>query len=111
MAVINELEDQLDRYEEIRATLERQLDEAREQDQSAQQRVRDLEQQVVTLQAQVVALELARQNIPVTIVERSGRLGGAALDLAGSTPESAQARQTAGPLAKAVASAGPLRAR
>lgn len=63
LAVINELEDQLDRYEEIRATLEHQLDAAREQDQSAQQRVRELEQQVVTLQAQVVALELARQEV------------------------------------------------
>ena len=67
LTVINELEDQLDRYEEIRETLERELTEAHEQNQTAKQRVQELEWQAVTLQTRVEALEQVRQE--VTLLE------------------------------------------
>lgn len=62
LTVINELEDQLDRYEEIRATLERELGEAKEQNQAAGQRIQELEWRAVTLQTRVEALEQVRQE-------------------------------------------------
>jgi chromosome segregation ATPase len=63
LTVINELEDQLDRYEEIRETLERELTEVNEQNQAAKQRVQELEWQAVTLQTRVEALEQMRQEV------------------------------------------------
>lgn len=63
LAVISELEDQLDRYESVRETLERELREANEQSQGARQRIQELEWQVVTLQTRVDALEQVRQEI------------------------------------------------
>ncbi|MEW6254001.1 MAG: hypothetical protein AB1716_25420, partial [Planctomycetota bacterium] len=63
LAVINELEDQLDRQQELRETLERQLTGATEQLQTANQRAQELEWQVVTLQTRVDALEQLRQDI------------------------------------------------
>ena len=63
LAVINELEDQLDRYEEIRETLEREVTEARQQNQAARQRVQELEWQTMTLQTRVEALEQVRQDV------------------------------------------------
>ena len=81
LAVINELEDQLDRYEDIRENLERELNEVREQDQAAKQRIQELEWQNVTLQTRVEALEQVRQEISLLEEEitdantRSQRLG------------------------------------
>ncbi len=63
LAVINELEDQLDRYEEIREALEKELTGAAQQLQAAQQRVQELEWQVVSLQARVEAGEQVRQEV------------------------------------------------
>lgn len=63
LTVINELEDQLDRYQEIRATLERQLAESTEQNVIAGQRVQELEWQTVTLQTRIDALEQSRQEL------------------------------------------------
>jgi chromosome segregation ATPase len=63
LAVINELEDQLDRYEEIRESLERELTEANAQTQTAKQRAQELEWQVVTLKSRVDALEQVRQEV------------------------------------------------
>ena len=63
LTVINELEDQLDRYEEIREALERELRDAQEQNRAAKQRAQELEWQVVTLQTRVEALEQVRQEV------------------------------------------------
>ncbi|MFO0837163.1 MAG: hypothetical protein U1D55_01445 [Phycisphaerae bacterium] len=63
LSVINELEDQLDRYEEIRETLEREVTDTSEQLQTARQRAQELEWQVVTLQTRVEALEQVRGEV------------------------------------------------
>lgn len=63
LGVINELEDQLDRYEEIRAALERGLSEAQEQGRAGKQRIQELEWQSVALQTRVDALEQVRQDL------------------------------------------------
>jgi|GEM_PF-1434752 len=63
LAVINELEDQLDRHQEIRETLERELTSTSEKLQAANQRVQELEWQVVTLQTRVEALEQLRGDV------------------------------------------------
>lgn len=63
LAVINELEDQLDRYEEVREGLEKELTGATQQLQAAQQRVQELEWQIVSLQARVEASEQLRQEV------------------------------------------------
>lgn len=68
LTVINELEDQLDRYEEIREALERELNEANGALQTTRQRVQELEWQVATLQTRVGANEQARQEI--TLLEQ-----------------------------------------
>ncbi|MBU0639670.1 MAG: hypothetical protein KKB50_12455 [Planctomycetes bacterium] len=63
LSVINELEDQLDRYQEIREALERDLKEATAQLQSANRRVQELEWQVVAFQTRTDALEQVRQEV------------------------------------------------
>jgi chromosome segregation ATPase len=63
LSVINELEDQLDRHEEIRQSLEHDLTRRSEQLQLANQRVQELEWQVVGLQTRVDALEHVRQEL------------------------------------------------
>ncbi len=63
LSVINELEDQLDRYEEIRESLERELGAATEECQTARQRVQELEWQVVTLQTRLDTHEQVRQEV------------------------------------------------
>lgn len=63
LTVINELEDQLDRHQEIRETLERQLADTTEKLQTANQRTQELEWQAVSLQTRVDALEQGRQEI------------------------------------------------
>lgn len=63
LAVINELEDQLDRHQEIRETLERELTETTEKLQVANQRGQELEWRVVTLQTRVDALEQIRSEV------------------------------------------------
>jgi predicted nucleic acid-binding Zn-ribbon protein len=67
LSVINELEDQLDRYEDIRESLEKELTGSTQQLQAAQQRVQELEWQIVSLQARVEASEQVRQE--VTLLE------------------------------------------
>jgi chromosome segregation ATPase len=63
LAVINELEDQLDRHQEIRETLERELAEKSEQLQAANQRAQESEWRVVTLQTRAEALEQIRGEV------------------------------------------------
>jgi len=63
LAVVNELEDQLDQYEGIREALERDLAEANRDSQAAKQRAQELEWQAVTLQTRVDALEQVRQEV------------------------------------------------
>jgi DNA repair exonuclease SbcCD ATPase subunit len=63
MEVINELEDQLDRHQEVRERLETELKEANENLQTTGQRAQELEWQVVTLQTRVEALEQVRQEV------------------------------------------------
>lgn len=63
LAVINELEDQLDRNQEIREGLERELTNTTEKLQNAQTRVQEFEWQVVTLQTRVDALDQVRQQV------------------------------------------------
>jgi chromosome segregation ATPase len=63
LAVINELEDQLDRHQEIRETLERELSEATEKLQVANQRTQELEWRVVTLQTRVDTQEQLRGEV------------------------------------------------
>jgi len=62
ISVINELEDQLDRHQEIRETLERELTGTTEKLQSASTRTQELEWQVVTLQTRIDALDQVRQQ-------------------------------------------------
>lgn len=63
LAVINELEDQLDRHQEIREAMERELMAAAEKLQAASQRVQELEWQSVTLQTRVDTLEQLRNDV------------------------------------------------
>jgi len=63
LAVINELEDQLDRHQEIRETLERELTEANEKLQLANQRTQELEWRLVTLQTRVDTQEQLRGEV------------------------------------------------
>jgi len=63
LGVINELEEQLDRYEDMREHLERELSQSQEQGRAAKQRIQELEWQSVTLQTRVEALEHARQEV------------------------------------------------
>jgi len=63
MSVINELEEQLDRHQDVRERLERDLKEANERAQGAAQHTQELEWQVVTLQTRVEALEQLRQEV------------------------------------------------
>lgn len=63
LAVINELENELDRYQEIRTTLERELADSNEKLQSATQRAQELEWSAVTLQTRVDALEQVKCEI------------------------------------------------
>lgn len=67
LSVIHELEDQLDRYEEIRAGLERQLTEQAQGRQTAEQRVQELEWRLVATQTKLEASEQLRQE--VTLLE------------------------------------------
>lgn len=62
LAVINELEDQLDRYEAIRESLERELTGVSEECQAAKQRVQELEWQIITLQTRIDAHEQTQQE-------------------------------------------------
>jgi predicted nuclease with TOPRIM domain len=62
LTVIHELEEQLDRYEDVRTKLERELAEANRQNQTAQQRVQELEWQTTALQTRVEALEHVRHE-------------------------------------------------
>src|SRR5262249_25899462 len=62
LAVINELEDQLDRNEQIREQLERELTEQASQQQAGQQRIQELEWQIVTSQTRIEALEQVKQT-------------------------------------------------
>lgn len=90
LAVINELEDQLDRNQEIRETLERELTNTAEKLQTANQRVQELEWQTVTLQTRVDALEQLRGDV-ATLEEELGdvnsRLQRTTEQLAGSEKE------------------------
>jgi len=63
LGVINELEDQLDRYQEVREQLERELTSTGEQLQAANQKTHELEWQVVTLQTRVDALEQLKHEV------------------------------------------------
>ncbi|MBK8915177.1 MAG: hypothetical protein IPM64_11370 [Phycisphaerales bacterium] len=65
LSVINELEDQLDRYQELRGTLERDLVQSTEQLNAAQQKVQELEWQAVTLQTRIDALEQIKQEVGI----------------------------------------------
>lgn len=62
LAVIAELEDQLDRYEEVRSSVERELSASTEKLQAANQRVQELEWQVVTLQTRLETIDQIRQD-------------------------------------------------
>lgn len=63
LGVINELEDQLDRYEETRTKVEHELTETAEKLQKTTQRTQELEWQVVTLQTRLDAAEQLRDEI------------------------------------------------
>jgi chromosome segregation ATPase len=63
LAVINELEDQLDRRQEVQESLERQLSSTTEQLHAAGQRVQELEWHAVTLQTRTDELEHLRQEV------------------------------------------------
>lgn len=87
LAVINELEDQLDRHQEIREKLERELNSTSGQLQASNQKCQELEWQVVTLQTRVDALEQLRQDVATLEEElgdasaRAQRLGDQAAEL------------------------------
>lgn len=62
LGVINELEDQLDRNEQVRESLEREIVRLNEQMTGSAQRIQELEWQAVTLQTNVDALTQVRQE-------------------------------------------------
>ena len=72
MEVINELEEQLDRHQEVREKLEQELKESNTHLQAASQRTQELEWQVVTLQTRVEALEQVRQDVAILEEELAG---------------------------------------
>ena len=63
LGVINELEDQLDRYEEIRSNLERELAETHSELAAARQRLHEAEWQAGAAQTRIAALEQVRDDI------------------------------------------------
>ncbi|MCG3127152.1 MAG: Chromosome partition protein Smc [Phycisphaerae bacterium] len=63
LSVINELENQLDRYEDLRASSDREVKELTEKSQGLTQRNQELEWQVVTLQTRLDAVEQVREEI------------------------------------------------
>lgn len=65
LAVIHELEDQLDRQQEIRDALERDLSEKTEKLQATTQRNQELEWQIVSLQTRCESLEQLRKDVAV----------------------------------------------
>lgn len=90
LAVINELEDQLDRYEEIREKLEQDLNGANEQATAAKSRVQELEWQNVTLQTRVEGLEQIKQEVTLLeeeIADANGRASRFAEQLARAEKE------------------------
>ncbi|MCA9243911.1 MAG: hypothetical protein KDA32_08165 [Phycisphaerales bacterium] len=90
LAVINELEDQLDRYEEIREKLEADLNAANEQAANARNRVQELEWQTVTLQTRVEGLEQIKQEVTLLeeeIADANGRASRFAEQLARAEKE------------------------
>ena len=77
MHVINELEDQLDRQQEVREALERELTTSNDKLQGANQRCQELEWHTVTLQTRVEALEQVRQEVTLLeeeVANANGRL-------------------------------------
>jgi chromosome segregation ATPase len=62
LGVVSELEDQLDRYEEIRERLEDELNRTREQRSTAESTIQRLEWQIKAYQTQVEAHERLRQE-------------------------------------------------
>lgn len=81
LGVINELEDQLDRHEQIRESLERELTDSQQHLQGARQKAQELEWQVVTLQTRIDMFEQTRQEIATLeaeLAEANQRAGRAA---------------------------------
>ncbi|MBN2445688.1 MAG: hypothetical protein JXO22_03125, partial [Phycisphaerae bacterium] len=62
LTVINELEDQLDRYQGMREGLEAELSQRTTELQNAGQRIQELEWQIVTSQTRIEALEQVKQD-------------------------------------------------
>lgn len=93
LAVINELEDQLDRNEQIRGTLEREIARLNEQSQTSAQRIQELEWQTVTLQTNVDTLTQVRQEnslIEEELADANARAQRVAEQLARSEKEAAR---------------------
>ncbi|GMU80909.1 MAG: hypothetical protein AMXMBFR47_07800 [Planctomycetota bacterium] len=93
LAVINELEDQLDRNEQIRETLEREIARLNEQSQTSAQRIQELEWQTVTLQTNVDTLTQVRQEnslIEEELADANARAQRVAEQLARSEKEAAR---------------------
>lgn len=65
LAVIHELEDQLDRQQEVRDALERDLSDKSEKLQTTTQRNQELEWQIVSLQTRCESLEQLRKDVSV----------------------------------------------
>lgn len=63
LSVINELEDQLDRYEAVRANLERELAESRTELATVRQRLRETEWQTAAAQTRIEVLEQVRGDM------------------------------------------------
>ncbi|RMF74049.1 MAG: hypothetical protein D6744_15000, partial [Planctomycetota bacterium] len=63
ISVIHELEDQLDRYEEIRAKLEQRLNEETQGRQAAEQTAQELEWRLLAMETKLEAAEQSRQEI------------------------------------------------
>lgn len=73
IGVINELEEQLDRYERNRVAAERTLAEANDRLSAAGQRAQELEWQIVTLQTRLESLEQVQREAAI-LEERIGEL-------------------------------------
>lgn len=63
LTVVNELEDQLDRYEQVRTTLEKSLAESQTQLQTARHRIQELEWQKSSLETRVELGEQTRREV------------------------------------------------
>lgn len=113
LAVIKELEEQLDRYDELREALQRELAEVSAQHQSAEQRGRELEAAVAGLRARIEADEQLRHELVLLeeeLADVNTRLQRTSSQLVAAQRENARLSDQFGTANKQLEELPPLRA-